>query len=41
MLGHRGVRVGITTPEVYQTQVRAIMGACEAQGEGIDVIPGS
>lgn len=40
MLGHRGVRVGITTPEVYQTQVRAIMeAACEAQGEGIDVIP--
>ena len=40
MLGHRGVRVGITTPEVYQTQVRAIMeAACTMTGEGVVVMP--
>jgi pyruvate,orthophosphate dikinase len=40
MLGHRGVRVGITTPEVYQTQVRAIMeAACTMSGEGVVVMP--
>ncbi|MEM2635231.1 MAG: putative PEP-binding protein, partial [Nitrososphaerales archaeon] len=40
MLGHRGVRVGITHPEIYEMQVRAI---CEAAAEliieGIDVKP--
>jgi pyruvate,orthophosphate dikinase len=40
MLGHRGVRVGITTPEVYQTQVRAIMeAACTMSGDGVVVMP--
>src|SRR5262249_52986132 len=30
MLGHRGCRLGITFPEIYQMQVRAIMeAACE------------
>ena len=24
MMGHRGCRIGVTMPEIYQTQVRAI-----------------
>ncbi len=40
MLGHRGVRVGITSPEVYRTQVRAIFeAACELAREGVEVLP--
>ena len=40
MLGHRGVRVGITAPEVYRTQVRAIFeAACELGREGVVVQP--
>ena len=40
MLGHRGVRLGVTTPEVYRTQVRAIMeAACELTKAGHQVIP--
>jgi pyruvate, orthophosphate dikinase len=40
MLGHRGVRVGITTPEVYKTQVRAIFeAACDLHKRGITVLP--
>jgi pyruvate,orthophosphate dikinase len=40
MLGHRGVRVGITSPEVYRTQVRAIFeAACELARGGLVVIP--
>jgi pyruvate,orthophosphate dikinase len=40
MLGHRGVRLGVTNPEVYRTQVRAIMeAACELTKEGHQVIP--
>jgi len=40
MLGHRGVRVGITQPEVYQTQVRAIFeAACEVSRDGVTVVP--
>ncbi len=40
MLGHRGCRLGITYPEVYQMQVRAIMeAACEVTKEGIRVLP--
>jgi len=40
MLGHRGVRVGVTTPEVYQTQVRAIMeAACHVTRNGGHVAP--
>ena len=40
MLGHRGVRVGITTPEVYRMQVRAIFeAACEVHRDGKEVHP--
>ncbi len=40
MLGHRGCRLGVTYPEIYDMQVRAIMeAACEATREGITVIP--
>ena len=28
MLGHRGCRLGITTPEIYEMQARAIFQAC-------------
>lgn len=40
MLGHRGCRLGITFPEIYEMQVRAIIeAACEASREGIKVEP--
>ena len=40
MLGHRGVRVGITAPEVYRTQTRAIFeAACELARDGVQVVP--
>ena len=40
MLGHRGCRLGITFPEIYEMQVRAIMeAACEAAGRGVKVEP--
>ncbi len=40
MMGHRGCRVGITTPEVYNTQVRAIFeAACQVMREGVVVMP--
>lgn len=40
MLGHRGCRLGITYPEIYNMQVRAIMeAACELANEGVQVIP--
>ena len=40
MLGHRGCRLGITFPEIYQMQVRAIMeAACEVRRDGVDVRP--
>ncbi len=40
MLGHRGCRLGITYPEIYDMQVRAIMeAACELAVEGVKVIP--
>ena len=40
MLGHRGVRLGITYPEVYRMQVEAIMrAACEVAKRGITVVP--
>ena len=40
MLGHRGVRLGISTPTVYRTQTRALFeAACEAVRQGIDVQP--
>lgn len=40
MLGHRGCRLGVTYPEIYAMQVRAIMAAAvEVKKEGIDVVP--
>ena len=40
MLGHRGVRLGITYPEIYTMQIRAILeAAAECVKEGIDVHP--
>lgn len=40
MLGHRGCRLGITYPEVYEMQARAIMeAACELKKQGVNVIP--
>ncbi len=40
MLGHRGCRLGVTYPEVYAMQVRAIMeAACELTKAGKTVIP--
>ncbi len=40
MLGHRGCRLGISFPEIYEAQTRAIMeAACELTREGIHVIP--
>lgn len=40
MLGHRGCRLGITYPEVYRMQVRAIMeAAIESSENGIEVNP--
>ncbi len=40
MLGHRGCRVAITYPEIYEMQVRAIFeAAVKLKGEGVDVVP--
>ena len=40
MMGHRGCRIGITTPEIYRTQVRAIFeAACAVSREGVHVQP--
>ena len=40
MLGHRGCRLGITYPEIYEMQVKAVIeAACQVKGEGIDVKP--
>ncbi len=40
MLGDRGCRLGITFPEIYEMQVKAIMeAACESIKEGIKAIP--
>ena len=40
MLGHRAVRVGITTPSIYRTQVRAILAAAlAAKKNGIEPKP--
>ena len=39
MLGHRGCRLGITHPEIYETQARAIFeAAVEVGGAGQDVV---
>jgi pyruvate,orthophosphate dikinase len=40
MLGHRGVRVAISYPEIYNMQIRAIFEAAyRLKKEGIDVLP--
>ncbi|MBF0369748.1 MAG: pyruvate, phosphate dikinase [Magnetococcales bacterium] len=41
MLGHRGCRLGITYPEIYEMQVRAIMeAACDlVKNEGFTITP--
>jgi len=40
MLGHRGCRLGITFPEIYLMQARAIAEAvCEARAQGINALP--
>jgi pyruvate,orthophosphate dikinase len=40
MLGHRGCRLGITFPEIYAMQVRAITeAACRVAAEGVKVRP--
>ncbi len=40
MLGHRGCRLGITYPEIYDMQVRAIMeAACELAANGLQIVP--
>jgi pyruvate, orthophosphate dikinase len=40
MLGHRGVRLGITFPEIYRMQIQAILEAtADCQEAGIDVHP--
>jgi pyruvate,orthophosphate dikinase len=41
MLGHRGCRLGVTFPEIYDMQVQAIMeAACELiKEEGYEIVP--
>ncbi|MBN1947342.1 MAG: pyruvate, phosphate dikinase [Bradymonadales bacterium] len=40
MLGHRGVRLGVTFPDVYQMQVRAILqAAIQSKRAGVVVLP--
>jgi pyruvate,orthophosphate dikinase len=40
MLGHRGCRLGISYPEIYEVQVRALFeAACIAKKDGVDVRP--
>lgn len=40
MLGHRGCRLGVTFPEIYEMQVRAIFeAACELKKQGYNPIP--
>ena len=40
MLGHRGVRLGLTNPEIYNMQIRAILqAAAECVKEGIETYP--
>jgi len=40
MLGHRGVRLGITFPEIYSMQIRAVLeAAAECTKEGLEVYP--
>ena len=40
MLGHRGVRLAVTYPEIYEAQARAIAeAACALRAEGVDARP--
>jgi pyruvate, orthophosphate dikinase len=40
MLGHRGVRLGITYPEITEMQTRAILeAACQLNKEGLKIVP--
>jgi pyruvate, orthophosphate dikinase len=40
MLGHRGVRLAVTFPEIAEVQVRAVMeAACQLTKEGLEVLP--
>jgi len=40
MLGHRGCRVAVSYPEIYEMQVRAIFeAAVRLSGEGVEVVP--
>jgi pyruvate,orthophosphate dikinase len=40
MLGHRGCRLGVTYPEIYEMQVRAIMeAACQLKKQKVKVKP--
>jgi pyruvate,orthophosphate dikinase len=40
MLGHRGVRLGITYPEITEMQTRAIIeAACQLHKEGLKIVP--
>ncbi len=40
MLGHRGCRLGVSYPEIYDMQVEAIMeAACKMHNKGIKVLP--
>jgi pyruvate,orthophosphate dikinase len=40
MMGHRGCRIGVTSPEIYRTQARAIFeAAAQVTEEGVTVIP--
>jgi pyruvate,orthophosphate dikinase len=40
MLGHRGVRLGITYPEIYAMQIRAVLeAAMQCVDDGVDVRP--
>ncbi len=40
MLGHRGCRLGVTYPEIYEMQAQAIMeAACELSKKKVKVIP--
>ncbi|CBW27712.1 pyruvate, phosphate dikinase [Halobacteriovorax marinus SJ] len=40
MLGHRGCRLGVTFPEIYKMQTRAIIeAALECKKKGVEVLP--
>ncbi len=40
MLGHRGCRLGVSYPEIYEMQIRAIMeAACDVAKQGLPVKP--